>query len=67
MRRSFRRVLEGFSTCEGETNRRQREKERDFNYHQFLLRLGTGFVKKINKKNLKNLMATKTTFGKQLY
>lgn len=63
MRRSFRRVLEGFSTCEGETNRRQREKERDFNYYQFLLRLGTGFV----KKNKKNLMATKTTFGKQLY
>lgn len=63
MRRSFRRVLEGFSTCEGETNRRQREKERDFNYYQSLLRLGTGFV----KKKKKNLMATKTTFGKQLY
>lgn len=45
IRWSARLVLEGCSTCEGQTSQRQNRKERDFNSYQFLLRLGTAFKK----------------------
>lgn len=62
MRQSFCRVLEGFSTCEGDKPETEREGKK-FQLPSIPVKVGYRFC----KKKKKNLMATKTTFGKQLY
>lgn len=61
MRQSFRRVLEGFSTCEGDKPETEREGKK-FQQPSIPVKVGYSFCKKQT-----NLMATNTTFGKQLY